>query len=129
MNLFVDVRSRGPDRYPDNSLAVNPWQNFVCYEQQVIARLAELGRPYLVEPDAGDDGTLRNYQQFSLYNDFGQRDLFMPWSAAFPYWPAPTAPTRRCGFCSDTSYMARWDWPIPPCGPPAPTSRTRLVRE
>ena len=75
---------RGPDRYPDDSLAVNPWQNFVCYEQQVMARLAELGRPYFVEPDAGDDGTLRNYQQFSLYNDFGQRDLFMPWSAAFP---------------------------------------------
>ena len=78
LNLFVNVRSRGPDRYPDNSLAVNPWQNFVCYEQQVMARLAELGRPCLVEPDAGDDGTLRNYQQFSLYNDFGHCDLFMP---------------------------------------------------
>jgi len=83
LNLFVDVRGRGIDRYPDAHLAVNPWENYVCYEQQVMARLAELQRPYMVQPDAGDDGTLRNYQQFSLYNDFGQRDLFMPWSAAF----------------------------------------------
>ncbi len=83
LNLFVDVRRRGIDCFPDQRLAVNPWQNYVCYEQQVMARLAELQRPYLVQPDAGDDGTLTNYQQFSLYNDFGQRDLFMPWSAAF----------------------------------------------
>jgi hypothetical protein len=83
LNLFVDVRRRGIDCFPDKSLAVNPWENYVCYEQQVMARLAELQRPYLVQPDAGDDGTLTNYQQFSLYNDFGQRDLFMPWSAAF----------------------------------------------
>jgi hypothetical protein len=83
LNLFVDVRHRGIDRFPDERLAVNPWENYVCYEQQVMARLTELRRPYLVQPDAGDDGTLTNYQQFSLYNDFGQRDLFMPWSAAF----------------------------------------------
>jgi hypothetical protein len=49
-----------------------------------MARLAMLGRSELVQPDAGDDGTLANYQQFSLYEDFGQNDLFMPWSAAFP---------------------------------------------
>ncbi len=83
LNLFVDVRERGPDKYPDDRLATNPWQNFVCYQQGVMERLAEMGRPYLVQPDAGDDGTLANYQQFSLYADFGQRDLFMPWSVAF----------------------------------------------
>jgi hypothetical protein len=83
LNLFVDVRLRGIDHYPDDRLAVNPWQNFVCYEQQVMARLAELQRPYLVQPDAGDDGSLTNYQQFSMYNNFGEGDLFMPWSAAF----------------------------------------------
>ena len=49
-----------------------------------MVRLAMLGRSGLVQPDAGDDGTLANYQQFSLYEDFGQNDLFMPWSAAFP---------------------------------------------
>jgi hypothetical protein len=82
-NLFVDVRQRGPDGYPNRRLAVNPWLNFVDYEQSAMARLAELGRPALVQPDAGDDGTLRCYQQFSLYEDFGQPELFMPWSASF----------------------------------------------
>jgi hypothetical protein len=84
LNLFVDVRQRGIDIYPDHGLATNPWQNFVLYEQSVMARLEMLGRSGLVQPDAGDDGTLTNYQQFSLYEDFGQNDLFMPWSAAFP---------------------------------------------
>jgi hypothetical protein len=83
-NLLVDVRQRGVDIYPDGNLAANPWQNFVCYEQNVMDRLSQTGRPYLVQPDAGDDGTLTCYRQFSLYDSFGQNDLFMPWSAAFP---------------------------------------------
>lgn len=82
-NLFVDVRGRGLDIYPDETLATNPWFNFVCYQQDVMARLAEMGRPCLVQPDAGDDGTLNNYQQFSVHENFGQEDLFMPWSIAF----------------------------------------------
>jgi len=82
-NLFVDVRDRGTDNYPDARLAANPWENFVAYQQDVLARLAELGRPCLVQPDAGDDGTLENYRPYNLYYDFGRDDLFMPWSAAF----------------------------------------------
>jgi hypothetical protein len=82
-NLFVDVRQRGPDKYPDGRLAVNPWDNFVCYEQNVMNVLAARGRTGLVQPDAGDDGTLTNYRQFSAYDDFGQSDLFMPWSVSF----------------------------------------------
>jgi hypothetical protein len=81
-NLFVDVRQRGVDIYPDRGLAVNPWQNFVGYEQDVMGKLAAEGRPYLIQPDAGDDGTLTCYRQFSVCDDFGQSDLFMPWSAA-----------------------------------------------
>ena len=81
-NLFVDVRQRGVDIYPDRGLAVNPWQNFVGYEQDVMSKLAAEGRPYLLQPDAGDDGTLTCYRQFSVCEDFGQGDLFMPWSAA-----------------------------------------------
>ena len=81
-NLFVDVRQRGVDIYPDRDLAVNPWQNFVGYEQDVMSKLAAEGRPYLLQPDAGDDGTLTCYRQFSVCEDFGQSDLFMPWSAA-----------------------------------------------
>ena len=83
-NLFVDVRRRGVDSYPNGALAVNPWRNFVCYEQDVTARLAEARRPGLVQPDAGDDGSLSCYRQFSVYDDFGQGDLFMPWSSSFP---------------------------------------------
>jgi hypothetical protein len=41
-----------------------------------------MGRPWLVQPDAGDDGTLGCYQPFSVYNSYGRNDLFMPWSAA-----------------------------------------------
>jgi hypothetical protein len=37
----------------------------------------------LVQPDAGDDGSLTCYRQFSAYDDFGQGDLFMPWSVSF----------------------------------------------
>ena len=81
-NLFVDVRQRGPDKYPDGGLAVNPWENFVGYEQNAMRLLAARGRPWLVQPDAGDDGTLACYRQFSTYDDFGQADLFMPWSAS-----------------------------------------------
>jgi hypothetical protein len=82
-NLFVDVRQRGTDKYPDGHLAVNPWDNFVCYEQNVMSVLAARGRTGLVQPDAGDDGTLTCYRQFSAYDDFGQSDLFMPWSVSF----------------------------------------------
>ena len=42
-NLFVDVRQRGVDNYPDSQLAVNPWQNFVCYEQNVMDRTGAIG--------------------------------------------------------------------------------------
>lgn len=80
-NLFADVRDRGVDCFPDDRLAVNPWRNFVCYEQQVMRRLSSSGRRYMLQPDAGDDGSLECYRQFSMYEDFGQRDLFMPWSA------------------------------------------------
>jgi hypothetical protein len=83
LNLFVDVRQRGPDKYPDGRLAVNPWDNFVCYEQNVMTFLAAHGRTGLVQPDAGDDGSLTCYRQFSAYDDFGQSDLFMPWSVSF----------------------------------------------
>ena len=83
LNLFVDVRTRGHDGYPDPLLAANPWQNFVDYEESVMATLARLGRSHLAQPDAGDDGTTTDYRQFSLYDDGGKSDLFMPWSASF----------------------------------------------
>jgi hypothetical protein len=82
LNLFVDTSDRGVDNYPNRSLATNPWQNFVRYERETAAKLALLGRTELFQPDAGDGGT-GGYQQYSLYNNFGQPDLFMPWSVSF----------------------------------------------
>ena len=113
----------GIDIYPDHGLAANPWQNFVLYEQSVMARLAILGRNGLVQPDAGDDGTLANYQQFSLYEDFGQNDLFMPWSAAFPLLAEAPGTTRPCDSFSSTGFTAPWGWPTRHTGRRARRSR------
>lgn len=81
LNLFVDVSDRGADNYPTRSLARNPWLNFVRYEAEVAAKLDQLGRDNFMQPDAGAGaGT---YQPWSLYNNFGQPNLFQPWSVAF----------------------------------------------
>ncbi len=78
--LFVDVENRGVDTFPDASLATNPYENAVRYQQEVHAKLDMLERTRLLQPDAGDDGTGGTYEQFSVYKDPGQPDLFMPWS-------------------------------------------------
>lgn len=83
LNLFVDTSDRGADNYPNRPLATNPWQNFVRYEREVAAKLEQLGRDNLFQPDAASGAPFSSYQQYSLYNDQGQPDLFMPWSVAF----------------------------------------------
>lgn len=78
LNLFVDTSERGADNYPTRSLARNPWQNFVRSEADIAAKLQLLGRPNFMQPDAGAGaGT---YQPWNLYNNFGQPNLFQPWS-------------------------------------------------
>jgi hypothetical protein len=81
LNLFVDTKNLGADNYPNRSLARNPWQNFVRYEAEVDAKLDQLGRDNFLQPDAAQGAA--GYQQYSLYNNFGQPNLFMPWSVAF----------------------------------------------
>jgi len=80
LNLFVDTSERGADNYPVRSLARNPWMNFVRYETEVVAKLQQLGRDYFMQPDAGQGAA--GYQPYNLYNNFGQPNLFMPWSVA-----------------------------------------------
>ncbi|MBN1854424.1 MAG: hypothetical protein JW829_16960 [Pirellulales bacterium] len=80
LNLFVDTSTRGVDNFPVRTLATNPWQNFVRYERDVAARLDQLGRNHLFQPDAGQGP--QSYRQYSLYNNFDQPNLFMPWSVA-----------------------------------------------
>lgn len=80
LNLFIDTSERGADNYPTRSLARNPWMNFVRYEAEVAAKLEQLGRDNFFQPDAGAGaGT---YQPWNLYNNFGQPNLFQPWSVA-----------------------------------------------
>lgn len=83
LNLFIDTSQRGADNYPNRNLATNPWQNFVRYQREVAAKLDELGRKNLFQPDAASGAPFSAYHQYSLYNDQGQPDLFMPWSVAF----------------------------------------------
>ena len=89
--LFVDVAGRGVDSYPDPGLATNPLDNAVSYQRDVVAWFTELGRGALLQSDAGDDGSGSNYHEFSGYNDFGQSDLFMPWSVADVFLADPVA--------------------------------------
>ena len=80
LNLFVDTSQRGADNYPTRALARNPWENFVRYEADAAAKLNQLGRSNLMQPDAGAGaGT---YEPWNLYNNFGQPNLFQPWSVA-----------------------------------------------
>jgi Dockerin type I domain len=80
LNLFVDTSERGADNYSTRSLARNPWENFVRYETDAASKLTQLGRPTFMQPDAGAGaGT---YQPWNLYNNFGQPNLFQPWSVA-----------------------------------------------
>ena len=82
---------------------MNPWQNFVGYEQDVMGKLAAQGRPYLIQPDAGDDGTLTCYRQFSVCDDFGQGDLFMPWSVAMALLADADRSEQSLRFCCGTA--------------------------
>jgi hypothetical protein len=78
--LFVDTSNLGADNYPERSLARNPWQNYVRYEREVDSKLDQLGRGTFFQPDAGAGaGT---YEPWNLYNNFGQPNLFQPWSVA-----------------------------------------------
>jgi len=88
--LFVDVTDRTRDTYPDPALASNPHDNALRYQLEVHASHTKYGRALFLQPDAGDDGTgNRVYEQFSRYQDFGQPDLFMPWSVAFSWLAEP----------------------------------------
>jgi len=79
-SLLVDVRDRGADTYQTANLAGNPYWNAVKYQREVQRKLEELGRPTFVQPDAGDNGSGAKYEQYSLYADYGEPDLLMPWS-------------------------------------------------
>ncbi len=82
LNLFVETANLGVDNFPNRTLATNPWHNYLRYEQEVSDKLELLGRDHFFQPDAASGAPFSSYQQYSLYNDFGQPDLFMPWSTS-----------------------------------------------
>jgi hypothetical protein len=91
LNLFVDTSDRGVDNFPFRTLARNPWINFVKQENEVDVKLAQLGRPNFSQPDAGQGPNPKfgqpnepeiTYKPWNLFNDFGQPNLFQPWSVA-----------------------------------------------
>jgi hypothetical protein len=127
--LFVDVAGRGKDTYPDGDLATNPYDNAVLYQKDVDAKLAELGRDTLLQPDAADDGTGHKYEQFSLYNNFGEPDLFMPWSVAFSFLGDPGAGeaalrnSLAAGLHGPLGLSDTTMWPTGQTGPESLTAR------
>lgn len=82
LNLFVDTSDRGVDNYANRTLARNPWINYVRSESEVSAKLEQQGREFFFQPDAGAGaGTYKPWNLFQP-NNFGQPDIFQPWSAA-----------------------------------------------
>jgi hypothetical protein len=110
LNLFVDTSERGADNYSNRSLARNPWMNFVRYEAEVAARLDQLGRDKFMQPDAGAGaGT---YQPWNLYNDFGQPNLFQPWSIAFMLQSGAPGAEEALRFLLDNGLGTGLDGPL-----------------
>jgi hypothetical protein len=110
INLFVDTSERGVDSYPNRALARNPWLNFVKYEDEVADKLAQLGRDNFFQPDAGAGaGT---YQPWNLYHNFGEPDLFQPWSAALALMAGAEGAEEALRFLLDNGLGTGLDGPL-----------------
>ncbi|MEQ9409068.1 MAG: Ig-like domain-containing protein [Fuerstiella sp.] len=85
--IFVDVKNRGQTTHPNPDFALNPYTNAVRYQQDVIRTFASQGLP--LQPDAADDGSGNRYITPSAFQQFGNPDLTMPWSAGFVFAADP----------------------------------------
>jgi hypothetical protein len=117
LNLFVDTSDRGADNYPIRSLARNPWQNFVRYEADVAARLEQLGRENFLQPDAGrgPDPNVPGeitYEAWNLFHDYGQPDLFQPWSVALALMAGAPGAEDALRFLLDNGLGSGLDGPL-----------------
>jgi hypothetical protein len=134
INLFADTSQRGADSYPTRSLARNPWENFVRSETDVAERLAQLGRPTLMQPDAGQGpdpahpGSL-TYQPWNLFNNFGQPNLFQPWSVGEALLAGAPGADAALRYLLDNGLgngldgpQGLADWALWPTGAASPTS-------
>jgi hypothetical protein len=109
-NLFVDTSDRGVDNYPNRTLARNPWINFEKYEADVAAKLEQLGRDNFFQADAGQGAA--GYQPYNLYNNFGQPNLFMPWSSSFALLAGAEGAQDALRFLLDNGLGGGLDGPL-----------------
>jgi hypothetical protein len=109
-NLFVDTSDRGVDNYPNRTLARNPWINFEKYEADVAARLEQLGRENFFQADAGQGAA--GYQPYNLFNNFGQPNLFMPWSSSFALLAGAEGAQDALRFLLDNGLGGGLDGPL-----------------
>lgn len=110
LNLFVDTSARGVDNYPNRSLARNPWINFERHEAEYAARLDQLGREYFFQADAAQGAA--GYQPYNLFNNFGQPNLFMPWSTAFALMAGADGAEEALRFLIDNGLGDGLDGPL-----------------
>lgn len=134
LNLFVDTSERGADNYPTRSVARNPWANFVRSEADVAAKLASLGRQSFAQPDAGQGPDPAHpgqttYQPWNLFNNFGQPNLFQPWSVAEALMAGAPGAESALRFLLDNGLgtgldgpQGLADWAVWPTGAANPTS-------
>jgi hypothetical protein len=109
-NLFVDTSDRGVDNYPNRTLARNPWINFEKYEADVAAKLEQLGRENFFQADAGQGAA--GYQPYNLFNNFGQPNLFMPWSSSFALLAGAEGAEDALRFLLDNGLGGGLDGPL-----------------
>jgi hypothetical protein len=109
-NLFVDTSDRGVDNYPNRTLARNPWINFEKYEADVAAKLEQLGRENFFQADAGQGAA--GYQPYNLFNNFGQPNLFMPWSSSFALLAGAEGAQDALRFLLDNGLSGGLDGPL-----------------
>jgi hypothetical protein len=109
-NLFVDTSDRGVDNYPNRTLARNPWINFEKYEADVAAKLEQLDRDNFFQADAGQGAA--GYQPYNLYNNFGQPNLFMPWSSSFALLAGAEGAQDALRFLLDNGLGGGLDGPL-----------------
>ncbi len=109
-NLFFDTSDRGADNFPIRSLARNPWINFVKYEADVAAKLIQLGRNHFFQADAGQGAA--GYQPYNLFNNFGEPNLFMPWSTSFALLAGAEGSEEALRFLLDNGLGGGLDGPL-----------------
>lgn len=110
VNLFVDTSDRGVDSYPNRTLARNPWVNYQKYEDEVAAKLDQLGREHFFQPDAGNGAA--GYQPYNFFNQFGQPNLFMPWSVSLALLAGADGADNALRFLLDNGLGTGLDGPL-----------------